>query len=852
MKHNYLFGFLLCLLCLCLCLFFIIYVEAREKAIFELNSRQMIHARQAQRGIEDFFSNLIASLIRIRASDHIVNLDDIGRRELDFASIITPEEITAFTRVDAAGRIIYTSPYDIALIGKDLSGQKHVQEILNTHHPVVSDVFTAVQGYPAIAVHVPVISGDQFRGTLGALIDFKAISSRFLGEIRIGETGHAWMTNREGTELYCAVAGRPGESVIENCKDFPAAVSMAKEMMREGEGATTFLFHGARDKALETVKKHAVYLPVRIGDTFWSIVVVSSEEEVLASLVNFRNKLIGVFSLLLIGGAFFTYFGVKARWLVREASARQKAGETLRERESALRESEDKFRTLVEKSPLGIALIEKDGRYTYINPRFTEMFGYAIEDIRTGAEWFKKAYPDKAYRHRVVKAWIEDQHRIGPGQTRPRVYTVTCKGGSRKEIYFRPVTMEKQNQFVIYEDITDKTELELQLQQAQKYEAIGTLAGGVAHDFNNLLMGIQGRASLLRLYLPPSDPHLEHVDAIEECIRSAANLTRQLLGFARGGKYEVHPIDINEVVRGSSILFGRARKEIRIHTRLFPLPLVVEADRGQIEQVLLNLYVNAWQAMPGGGELSIETASVSLDDEFSKLQEVKPGYYGRVSVTDTGIGMDGSTRQRIFDPFFTTKEKSRGTGLGLASAYGIIKNHGGLITVDSEKGRGASFKIYLPLSEKEALKKTSVEETLVRGSETLLIVDDEEMILEVGEAMLTALGYRVIVARSGGEAVAVVKNMATRIDLVILDLVMPGMDGGKAFDLIHELRPALPVMLSSGYAINSPANEILRRGARGFIQKPFNISVLSKKISEMLVDSPKPGGRRSAIDSGRV
>jgi PAS domain S-box-containing protein len=588
-----------------------------------------------------------------------------------------------------------------------------------------------------------------------------------------------------------------------------------------------------------TVKRHAVYLPLGIGDTFWSIAVASGEDEVLASLVSFRNKLIGVAGLFLMGGAFFFYFGIKAWWLVREATERQIAEAALRESAVALRESEEKFRTLVEKSPLGIALIEKDGRYIYLNPRFTEMFGYAIEDIPTGAEWFKKAYPDKAYRRGVVRDWIEDQHQIGPGQARPRVFTVTCKGGSRKEIYFRPVTMENQKQFVIYEDITDKTELELQLQQAQKYEAIGTLAGGVAHDFNNLLMGIQGRASLLRMYLPPCDPHLEHVNAIEECIRSAANLTRQLLGFARGGKYEVHPIDINEVVRGSSVMFGRTRKEIRIHTRMFPLPLVAEVDRGQIEQVLLNLYVNAWQAMPGGGELSIETASVPLEGEFSKLHQVKPGNYGRVSVTDTGTGMDGSTRQRIFDPFFTTKEKGRGTGLGLASAYGIIKNHGGLITVDSEVGYGASFKIYLPLSEKEALNIAPVEEPIVRGSETILIVDDEGMILEVGEALLTALGYRVMVAGSGREAVEVVKNEANRIDLVILDLVMPGMDGGKTFDLIHELRPAMPVMLASGYAINNQANEILRRGGWGFIQKPFNISVLSKKISEILVASSK-------------
>jgi two-component system cell cycle sensor histidine kinase/response regulator CckA len=506
----------------------------------------------------------------------------------------------------------------------------------------------------------------------------------------------------------------------------------------------------------------------------------------------------------------------------------------LQEAEAALRESEQKFRTLVEQSPLGISLIGKEGRYKYVNPRFQEMFGYTIDDCPTGKQWFKLAYTDKAYRQKVMEAWIKELQQADIGQARPRVDSVTCRDGSQKEIHFRPVTMENGDQFVVYEDVTERSRMEHQLQQTQKFEAIGTLAGGIAHDFNNLLMGIQGRASLISADLEPFHSHLEHTNAIEDYIRSATDLTRQLLGLARGGKYEVKPADTNELVRNSSNMFGRTKKEIRIHTSFADPPPVVMVDRSQIEQVLLNLYINAWQAMPGGGELYLETQIVTLNEAYCKPYNAKPGQYAKVSVTDTGIGMGAETKQQIFDPFFTTKEKGRGTGLGLASAYGIIKHHEGIIIVHSEVGHGTTFNIYLPLSEKEAYRELPIEERLVRGAETVLLVDDEEMILEVGQDMLVALGYRVVVAASGEQAVDIFKRKGAEIDLVILDLIMPDMDGGKVFDLIKEIRPQMPVLLASGYAIDGYANEIIQRGCNGFIQKPFNLSAFSHKVRKIL------------------
>jgi PAS domain S-box-containing protein len=380
----------------------------------------------------------------------------------------------------------------------------------------------------------------------------------------------------------------------------------------------------------------------------------------------------------------------------------------------------------------------------------------------------------------------------------------------------------------------ERKQLEAQLQQYQKMEAIGTLAGGIAHDFNNLLMGILGHASFMALTVKEDHPHFEPLKGIEKMVRRGADLTRQLLGFARGGRYEVRPTDLNELIERSSKLFGRTKKEIQIRRKMQEGVWPVEVDRGQIEQVLLNLYVNAGQAMRKGGELFLQTENVDLEPTFVEPFQVRPGNYVKISVRDTGVGMDEETKKRIFEPFFTTKETGTGSGLGLASAYGIVRNHEGIIDVSSEKGKGATFSIYLPTSHVEVTRKKKAPRRIPRGTETVLLVDDEDMILEAGEKMLSSLGYTVVCARSGKEALTTYEERKDEIAIVILDMIMPGLGGGAVFDGLKGINKRVKVLLSSGYSLDGEATDILGRGCDGFIQKPFDMRQLSKKLRDIL------------------
>ena len=504
-----------------------------------------------------------------------------------------------------------------------------------------------------------------------------------------------------------------------------------------------------------------------------------------------------------------------------------------RKRDEALRTSEETNRVLLNAASSAVFLIDARGIVLAANQATRDRMGQGELVGRPIAEFLP---PEVAERRRqkgleVIRTGrpLEFEDECLGRSYWTSIHPIHDEGGAiiRLAVYSRDITDDKQA-------AEERKRLTLQLQQAQKMEAIGTLAGGIAHDFNNLLMAIQGNVSLVLFDLEPSDQRHRLLTNIEKLVGSGAELTAKLLGYARRGKYESRPLRPNDLVRETAETFGRMRKDIRIHCDLADGLKRIIADRGQLEQVLLNLFVNAADAMPNGGQLLLETRNATHHDIPAKGYTVNPGDYVRLSVRDTGVGMDRETMVRIFDPFFTTKRMGRGTGLGLASAYGIVKGHGGYIDVESEKGAGSVFFVYLPATDQPPAPEAKAGRQAEPGAGTVLLVDDELSVLEVTARMMERLGYTVVMAASGHEALTLYRGDPGRFRLVILDMIMPETGGGEVFDELKRINPEVRVLLASGYSMQGQARTIMNRGCTGFIQKPFTMDDLSLKLQAAL------------------
>lgn len=517
---------------------------------------------------------------------------------------------------------------------------------------------------------------------------------------------------------------------------------------------------------------------------------------------------------------------------VEDVTERKKA-------EQALQESEQRYRDLFDNVFDFIYFHDLEGRFIETNLAFKRAYGTPEEPCSPSN--VRDMMPEKNLPH--FEEYIK--RIIATGRDEGLLKVLTKDG--------REIIVEYKNALVhdpkgnpvgvrgSARDVTDrvraeaeKKRLQVQILRAQRIEAIGTLAGGIAHNFNNLLMGIQGNATLARLEAGNGGAVCRKLENIEKLVKSGAKLTAQLLGYARGGRYEIKPMNLNDLVKDISNTFAQARKDIIVQLDLSDLMKDIEAEQGQMEQVLLNLLVNAADAMPKGGKVIVRTRNVSHSEMTDKAYKPKPGKYVLLEVTDTGAGMDQKTIARIFEPFFTTKGMGKGTGLGLASVYGIVKGHCGYIDVSSQEGKGSTFLIYLPATEKKVMNEKELPMGILSGSGTVLIVDDEEMILEVGRGMLEKLGYKVLTAETGKQAVETYMKNPADIDLVVLDLVMPDMSGRETYDHLRKVNPGLRVLLSSGFSMDSVAKEMLDHGCGGFIQKPFLIQELSQELSKVL------------------
>jgi len=497
------------------------------------------------------------------------------------------------------------------------------------------------------------------------------------------------------------------------------------------------------------------------------------------------------------------------------------------------------FEGLVDNMPDAIATFDENGIITEINSQFTTMFGYTtadafgqnISDLVGPLDRLEEAH---AYRRRITSGETIDVETVRKG-----------KDDTLVEVSLRsaPVIVDRVRIgfLVIYRDISprkkaerEKARLESQLQHAQKMEAIATLAGGVAHEFNNALMGIIGNLELLEMDLPEDTEMKKSIDTMKHSGHRMSRLTDQLLAYARGGKYQPKALKLNDfVLQILPIVRHKLKPAVKIKTHFQENTSYVEGDYTQLQMVLSAILANANEAVEDNGTIRISVKNEDVDEAYAEAYPgLKPGSYVCLAVADDGKGMEAETRDGIFEPFFTTKFQGR--GMGMAAVYGIVKNHDGFIYVDSEVGKGTVVRIYFPVVPIEVKRTEITEIQAPKGSRTILIIEDEDMVLDAMRAMLERLGYQVFTAKTGKSALHLAETLESRVDLALLDIKLPDMEGGNLYPLLMEARPTLKVIVFSGYAIDGPAQEILDMGADGFIQKPFSFTQLSKKIKAVL------------------
>jgi len=508
--------------------------------------------------------------------------------------------------------------------------------------------------------------------------------------------------------------------------------------------------------------------------------------------------------------------------------------------EADLEESMSLLTATLESTADAILVVDLEGNLRRVNRKLLDMWRVPGRISETA---------DNGEEEASLQSLLKDPEgeflgtkQIYEGPVKERLDTLELKDGRIFERYTKPQKIAGKTVGIVlsFRDITEQKKLEQQLMHAQKMESIGTLAGGIAHDFNNLLGGVLGYASLMKANIKDDHKMFRYVDTIEKSAMRAAELTSQLLAFARGGKYETKSIDLNKVVHETMEIIGRTiDKSIEIRTHLAEDLSTVAADSGQLQQVLMNLCVNAADAMPHGGKLIIETNMETVAQGYIGADiGNNPGPHVTLTITDTGTGMDKKTLQRIFEPFYTTKEEGKGTGLGLSMVYGVVKNHGGHVRVYSEPGEGSTFKIFLPADGKPETREQATSEAPRGGDELVLVVDDEESIRDLAKDILETHGYRVLLAEDGSQAVEIFEKHNGSIGLVILDMVMPKMGGHETFQRLKELNPKVKALLSTGYSQNGKAKEILDSGVMGFVQKPYQHTTLLSKVRTAL-DTPE-------------
>ncbi len=689
----------------CAFLFNVFYKEAKNTAITQLNEEEMIHAMQAARGIEDFFAMWTRSLNSLSKMDEIIDTDAAGKRDMKLFYEANQEQIRSITRLDERGVILHNFPSSRP-VGTDISDQKHVHELLRDHKPVISDVFKAVEGFDAVALHVPVFRGSVFKGSIGILINFESLAKRYFDVIKIGETGYAWVVSRDGTQLYSPISGSTGKSVFETIKDSPSRMVMVNDMLKGHGGAAVYTVDGTGGRNAGQIREYAVYMPVHIGSTFWSIAVASAEQDVLSGLIFFRNKLALVIGALFICGMVFSTLGAKAWFIVKEEEKRKQAEKKLQASEQIA----EKFSTLFHAAPFAMALATTPGGVLYdVNQAWLDLAGFSRKEEVIGKssvelELIREAEP----RERILSEFR--QH----GSVRNAEIATYTKTGVQRDLLvnldwvdigerrfilstMQDITKRKKAESDIIQLSEDMAARNLELEDVNK--ELEAFTYSVSHDLSAPIRHLSGFAKILAENYADKldDVGNNYLGRIQAGSAKATRLIDDLLRLSRISRQDMKRVEMDLSGKALEVIadLREASPGRNVQVRIAP-GLKAAADPRLVEVVLSNLLGNAWKFTSKTGSAYIEFGAFECgmrNSEFGmKAQEQcekgKTAYF----VKDNGAGFDSAYADKMFRPFqrLHSEDEFEGTGIGLAIVERVIRRHGGRVWAEGEVGKGAT------------------------------------------------------------------------------------------------------------------------------------------------------------------